>query len=110
MRRVFKLLGEMEPGRFIKGRGEHGESRMAWKLSLLLWQRDQHSNAEEVEASPEDTLQAEELKGMQMLPGDGMTHRFKLRPDFEAVKKSPADFTDGEAERLSRSLKAVPII
>lgn len=113
VRRVFKLLDELECGRFIKGRGEHAESRMAWKLSIrsiASAAKGETADIEEVEAAPEDTLEAEEVKGMPMSPGDGMTHVFKLRPDFEVVMKLPSDFSEGEAERLSRFLRAVPII
>lgn len=113
VRRVFKLLDDLGCGRFIKGRGENAESRMAWKLSIrsiAAVAKGESEDIEQVEASPEDTLEAEEAKGMPASTGDGMTHTFKLRANFDVVMNLPSDFTEGEAERLSRFLKAVPII
>lgn len=113
VRRVFKILDGLGCGRFIKGRGENAESRMAWKLSIrgiASAAKGETSKIEEVEASPEDTLEAEEEKRMATSETDGVSHTFKLRPDFDVHIKLPPDFTEGEAERLSRFLKAVPLI
>ncbi len=113
VRRVFKVLDGLGCGRFIKGRGENAESRMAWKLSIrgiASAAKGETSNIEDVEASPEDTLEAEEEKRMATSETDGVTHIFKLRSDFDVLIKLPPDFTEGEAERLSRFLKAVPLI
>lgn len=111
VRRVFKHLAELNCGRFIKGRGESAESRMQWKLSIrgiAAAAKGEISNIEEVQAAPEDTLEAEEK--LKLPDVDGVTHTFKLRADFDVVINLPSDFTDGEAERLSRFLKAVPLI
>lgn len=111
VRRVFKQLAELNCGRFIKGRGESAESRMQWKLSIrgiAAAAKGETSNIEEVQAAPEDTLEAEEK--LKVPDADGVTHTFKLRADFDVVIKLPSDFTEGEAERLSRFLKAVPVI
>ncbi|MFK8250223.1 hypothetical protein [Ancylobacter terrae] len=110
IRRVFKKLEEIGCGRFIKGRGENAESRMAWKLSIrgiASAAKGETLKVEEVAAAPEDTLEAEESTASMI---GFVTHTFRLRSDFEVKIELPSDFTEGEAERLSRFLKAIPIV
>lgn len=109
VRRVFKALEQYGCGRFIKGRGD-SESRMAWKLSIrsiAAAAKGETSSLEEIDTSPENTLEAEEAASAVAAK---TTHTFKLRADFDVTITLPVDFTEGEAERLSLFLKAVPII
>lgn len=115
VRRVFRALAELECGRLIKGRGEHGETRMAWSLSIrsiaaAAIRGEQGVGA--VQASPEDTLEAElvaEEGGANALPDGTVKHLFKLRANFEVSICLPEDLTTHEAERLGRFLQALPL-
>jgi len=112
IRRVFKALESLGCGKFIKGRGDQAESRMAWTLSIrsiASAAKGESSKVEEVSAAPEDTLEAEEAKSIPVSSGNEVAHSFRLRPDFEVIIKLPVDFTDREAERFGTFLKAIPI-
>jgi hypothetical protein len=115
VRRIFRDLADLECGRLIKGRGEHGETRMAWTLSIRSIADAAMGNAQSVAivaASPEDNLEADlEAEKARTFPEEEgvVEHRFNLRADFEVVLHLPEDLTTHEADRLGRFLQALPL-
>jgi hypothetical protein len=104
-----KRMADADMGRFIAGRKGH-PSRFCWKESPtktleILDQTISDKASVEEEALSEVVAHS---TGIIDSPKH-FTHRFLLRPDFEAEIKLPLDFSEKEAARLGKFISMIPL-
>lgn len=106
-----KRMADAGMGRFIAGRRGH-PSRFCWNESpaKTLEMFDEAVDGRTLgqdEASSEGEVVSH--GGDLSACPQHFTHRFLLRPDFEATIKLPLDFSEKEAARLGKFISMIPL-